>query len=115
MIIHQSSLICNILLQFVNAHSRILHRAAPIVWRCLKKLWARRHPHESVSSDPDDRRTMGSDGAECYILCIGNGIHGAASERYRCSAPMTVLCAVVVLVCGIFAAADFKEILSRRK
>ena len=29
--------------------------------------------------------------------------------------PMTVLCAVVVLVCGIFAAADFKEILSRRK
>lgn len=29
--------------------------------------------------------------------------------------PMTVLCAVVVLVCGIFAAADFREILSRRK
>ena len=28
--------------------------------------------------------------------------------------PMTVLCAVVVLVCGIFAAADFREILSRR-
>jgi len=29
--------------------------------------------------------------------------------------PMTVICAVVVLVCGIFAAADFREILSRRK
>ena len=29
--------------------------------------------------------------------------------------PMTILCAVVVLVCGIFAAADFKEILSKRK
>lgn len=29
--------------------------------------------------------------------------------------PMTVLCAAVVLVCGIFAAADFREILSRRK
>lgn len=27
----------------------------------------------------------------------------------------TVLCAVVVLVCGIFAAADFKEILGKRK
>ncbi len=29
--------------------------------------------------------------------------------------PMTILCAVVVLVCGIFAAADFKEILGKRK
>ncbi len=29
--------------------------------------------------------------------------------------PVTILCAVVVLVCGIFAAADFKEILSKRK
>lgn len=29
--------------------------------------------------------------------------------------PMTILCAVVVLVCGIFAAADFKEIFSRKK
>ena len=29
--------------------------------------------------------------------------------------PMTILCAAVVLVCGIFAAADFKEIFSRRK
>ena len=29
--------------------------------------------------------------------------------------PMTVLCSVVVLVCGVFAAADFKEILARRK
>lgn len=29
--------------------------------------------------------------------------------------PMTVICAIVVLVCGIFAAADFKEILSKRK
>lgn len=28
--------------------------------------------------------------------------------------PLTVLCAAVVLVCGIFAAADFKEILKRR-
>ncbi len=29
--------------------------------------------------------------------------------------PLTILCAIVVLVCGIFAAADFKEIISRRK
>ena len=29
--------------------------------------------------------------------------------------PMTIFCAVVVLVCGIFAAADFKEIFSRKK
>ena len=29
--------------------------------------------------------------------------------------PMTILCAAVVLVCGIFAAADFKEIFNRRK
>lgn len=29
--------------------------------------------------------------------------------------PITILCAVVVLVCGIFAAADFKEILSKKK
>lgn len=29
--------------------------------------------------------------------------------------PLTILCAVVVLVCGIFAAADFKEILKRQK
>lgn len=29
--------------------------------------------------------------------------------------PMTILCAVVVLVCGIFAAADFKEIIGKRK
>lgn len=29
--------------------------------------------------------------------------------------PMTILCAVVVLVCGIFAAADFKEIFAKRK
>ncbi len=29
--------------------------------------------------------------------------------------PTTILCAAVVLVCGIFAAADFKEILSKRK
>lgn len=29
--------------------------------------------------------------------------------------PMTVLCAIVVLVCGIFAAADFKEIFSKNK
>lgn len=28
--------------------------------------------------------------------------------------PLTVLCAAVVLVCGIFAAADFKEILKRK-
>lgn len=28
--------------------------------------------------------------------------------------PLTVLCAAVVLVCGVFAAADFKEILKRR-
>jgi len=27
--------------------------------------------------------------------------------------PMTIICAIVVLVCGIFAAADFKEIFSR--
>jgi len=26
----------------------------------------------------------------------------------------TILCSLVVLVCGIFAAADFKEILSKR-
>jgi len=30
-------------------------------------------------------------------------------------APLTVVCAVVVLVCGIFAAADFKDILGKRK
>lgn len=29
--------------------------------------------------------------------------------------PLQILCTVVVLVCGIFAAADFKEILSKRK
>lgn len=29
--------------------------------------------------------------------------------------PLTIICAAVVLVCGIFAAADFKEILSRKK
>ncbi|MBO5196056.1 MAG: DMT family transporter [Clostridia bacterium] len=29
--------------------------------------------------------------------------------------PITIICAIVVLVCGIFAAADFKEILSKRK
>lgn len=29
--------------------------------------------------------------------------------------PTTILCAAVVLICGIFAAADFKEIFSRRK
>ncbi len=29
--------------------------------------------------------------------------------------PTTIICAIVVLVCGIFAAADFKEILSKRK
>lgn len=29
--------------------------------------------------------------------------------------PTTIICAVVVLVCGIFAAADFKTILSKRK
>ena len=29
--------------------------------------------------------------------------------------PLTIACAVIVLVCGIFAAADFKEILSKRK
>ncbi|MBR6650067.1 MAG: DMT family transporter [Clostridia bacterium] len=29
--------------------------------------------------------------------------------------PTTILCAVVVLVCGIFAAADFKDIFSKRK
>lgn len=29
--------------------------------------------------------------------------------------PITILCAVVVLVCGIFAAADFKEILAKKK
>lgn len=29
--------------------------------------------------------------------------------------PMTILCALVVLVCGIFAAADFREILGKRK
>lgn len=29
--------------------------------------------------------------------------------------PLTIICALVVLVCGIFAAADFKEILSKRK
>ncbi len=29
--------------------------------------------------------------------------------------PMTILCAAIVLVCGIFAAADFKEIFRRRK
>lgn len=28
--------------------------------------------------------------------------------------PLTILCAIVVLVCGIFAAADFREILRRR-
>ena len=28
---------------------------------------------------------------------------------------ITIICAIVVLVCGIFAAADFKEILSKRK
>lgn len=29
--------------------------------------------------------------------------------------PLTIICALVVLVCGIFAAADFKEILSKKK
>ena len=29
--------------------------------------------------------------------------------------PMTIICAIVVLVCGIFAAADFKEILKKNK
>jgi uncharacterized membrane protein len=29
--------------------------------------------------------------------------------------PITIICAIVVLVCGIFAAADFKEILSKKK
>jgi len=29
--------------------------------------------------------------------------------------PSTILCALVVLVCGIFAAADFKELLAKRK
>ncbi len=29
--------------------------------------------------------------------------------------PLTIICAAVVLVCGIFAAADFKEILSKKK
>lgn len=29
--------------------------------------------------------------------------------------PTTIICAVVVLVCGIFAAADFKEILGKKK
>ncbi len=29
--------------------------------------------------------------------------------------PLTIVCAVVVLVCGIFAAADFKQILSKEK
>lgn len=29
--------------------------------------------------------------------------------------PLTVACAIVVLVCGIFAAADFKEIIGKRK
>lgn len=29
--------------------------------------------------------------------------------------PMTIVCALVVLVCGIFAAADFKDILGRRR
>lgn len=29
--------------------------------------------------------------------------------------PLTVVCAIVVLVCGIFAAADFKEILKKNK
>lgn len=29
--------------------------------------------------------------------------------------PLTIICALVVLVCGIFSAADFKEILSKRK
>lgn len=29
--------------------------------------------------------------------------------------PLTIVCAVVVLVCGIFAAADFKEIIGKKK
>ncbi len=29
--------------------------------------------------------------------------------------PLTIICAVVVLVCGIFAAADFKEIFAKKK
>lgn len=29
--------------------------------------------------------------------------------------PLTIICALVVLVCGIFAAADFKEILGKKK
>jgi len=29
--------------------------------------------------------------------------------------PMTILCAVVVLICGIFAAADYKEIIGKRE
>ena len=29
--------------------------------------------------------------------------------------PMTILCAIVVLVCGIFAAADFKDLFARNK
>ena len=29
--------------------------------------------------------------------------------------PLTILCALVVLVCGIFAAADFKEIFAKKK
>ncbi len=29
--------------------------------------------------------------------------------------PMTIICAIIVLVCGIFAAADFKEILKKNK
>lgn len=29
--------------------------------------------------------------------------------------PMTIICSLIVLVCGIFAAADFKEILKKRK
>lgn len=29
--------------------------------------------------------------------------------------PVTIICAVIVLVCGIFAAADFKELFGKNK
>lgn len=29
--------------------------------------------------------------------------------------PVTIACALVVIVCGIFAAADFKDLFSRKK
>ena len=40
-------------------------------------------------------------------------LDGIMTGTFTVPSPITILCAVVVLVCGIFAAADFKEILKK--